>query len=279
MNLTATPPEDNNGGTVSFDDVLKLLCRVSTLEASQFSAFRRFYDMVCPEVHLHKYDGEIVIPIDNIGLPTNESVIRAVEKLRSECEKTATTFSVDAFLSYVNRDKAARQTVRLTYMIDPASQDDYPNGFRFENEAIFPVKWKPEQTFQEFFKTAFPIANTQEMWTASSKQTSLKAWKLHRRLKVQIVRTDDLAEHLVYNPQTKSLAVFHQVEWLKAQISYIKDRKLDETVDVSLAACVFPVPKANCYSLLTFALQWNITPTAPRRDSLHHLRHSLPNRN
>jgi hypothetical protein len=243
MNLTPTPPEAVGGSTVSLDDALKALCRVPELTESQFGAFRRFYDTVRPEVRSPKHEGGIVIPIDNIGLPTNESVVRAVKKLRSGCEKTAEAFSADAFPHHVNQEKAVRQTVKLAYLIDPASQDDYPNGFRFENEPIFPVKWELRQTFKDFFNAAFPVADTQEVWTASSKQTSLKAWKLHQRLKLQIVRTNDLAEHLVYNPQTKSLAVFHQVEWLKAQISHTKNRKLDETVEASLAAYVFPISK------------------------------------
>ncbi|KAF2676772.1 hypothetical protein K458DRAFT_424526 [Lentithecium fluviatile CBS 122367] len=71
-------------------------------------------------------------------------------------------------------------------------------------------------------------------------ETPPKAGKLHRRLKLEFVPTSDLAEHLVYNPKTKSLAVFHQVEWLKAQIRYTKDRKLDEAVEVSLAAGTLP---------------------------------------
>jgi hypothetical protein len=239
---SATKPPGVSGSTVSLDEVLRTLCRVPTLTTSQFVAFRRFYDTVCPEApHLVNSHGGILISIDNIGLPTNESVIRAVGKLRTGYKNTVVTFSANTFPSNVNQERAVRQTVKLAYLIDSASQDDYPNGFRFENEPIFPVKWRPEQTFYDFFKTAFPAAaGTQEVWTASSKQTSLKAWKLRRRLGLDIVRTDDLAEHLVYNPQAKTLAVFHQVEWLRAQISHVKDRRLGEAVEVSLATCVFP---------------------------------------
>jgi len=242
MNLAPTPPRANGGSAVSLDDALKALCQVSTLTESQFAAFRQFYDEVRPEIRPPTYDGGIVIPINGIGLPTHESIVQAVNKLRSGCEKTAEAFWTEAFPPHVNQKNAARQTVKLAYLIDPASQDDYPNGFRFENEPVFPVKWQPKQEFKDFFNAAFPT-NTQEVWAASSKQTSLKAWKLRQRLKLEIVRTDDLAEHLVYNPQTKSLAVFHQVEWLKAQMRYTKSRGLDEAVEVSLAACVSPISK------------------------------------
>jgi hypothetical protein len=242
MNLSPTPPGANGGSAVALEDALKALCRVSTLTESQFAAFRRFYDEVRPEVRPPTYEGGIVIPINGIGLPTHESVVQAVNKLRSGCEKTAEAFWTEAFPPRVKQEDAARQTVKLAYLVDPASQDDYSNGIIFENETVFPVKWQPKQKFKDFFNAAFPT-NTQEVWASSSKQTSLKAWKLRQRLKLEIVRTDDLAEHLVYNPQNNSLAVFHQVEWLKAQIRYAERRELDEAVEVSLAACVSPISK------------------------------------
>lgn len=229
--------EARSSGAVSLDDALKALCQVSTLKDSQFGAFRRFYNNVRPKAHLPSHDGEIAISIGGIGLPTHAHVVQAVNKLRSGCEKTAEAFQTEAFPNYKRnvQEEAARQTVQLTYLIDPASQDNYPNGFRFENEPVFPVKWQPKQNFRAFFNNTFPT-NIGEVWAASTKRASLKAWKLHQRLKILIVPTDDLAEHLVYNPQTKSLAVFRQVEWLKAQMRYSKDRALNEPVEVSLAS-------------------------------------------
>lgn len=238
MNL-ATPVGTGNDAE-SLENALKVLCRVNKLTETQFAAFREFYDEARPEVRLAQHDGGTVIAIDGIGLPTHESVVQAVKTLRSSSEKTAEAFWTETFPHCIiqNQKDAARKTVKLAYLVDPASQDDYPNGFRFENEPVYPVRWQPEQQFKDFFHAAFPT-DTQDVWAASSKQRSLRAWKLHR-LKIQIVRTSDLAEHLVYNPKTKSLAIFHQVEWLKAQIRYIRDRKLDEAVEVSLAAFVNP---------------------------------------
>lgn len=244
MNLATTSLEanDRSTGSDSLEDALKALCRVCKLTEHQFAAFRQFYDEATQEARLLRYDDRIIIPIDSIGLPTHESVVQAVNKLRSSPEKTAEAFWTEAFPHCINQKDAARQTVKLAYLIDPASQDDYPNGFRFENEPIYPVKWQLEQKFKDFFSAAFPT-DTQYVWAASSKQTSLKAWKLRQRLRLEIVGTNDLAQHLVYNPKTKSLAVFHQVEWLKAQIRYTKDRKLDEAAEVSLAACVPTIPR------------------------------------
>lgn len=172
-------------------------------------------------------------------------MLEAVEKLRFGHDKTANAFSMETFSHGVDQGIALRQTVKLAYLIDPASYRGYSNMSQFENDPNFPVEWKSEQTFKDFFNTVFPTTtNTQELWTLSTGKKSLKAWKLRQRLKIRIERTDDLAAHLVYNPARKSLMVFHQVEWLKAQIKLIDPENLDESVETSLSACVFPDSKS-----------------------------------
>ena len=226
-----------DSGPKATENAIKTLCRIVELRENQFTAFRQFFHEVQPELEYVKRGSEATYPIEGIGPRTYFNVMQAVERLRSSPNVTAERFWTESFPLYTQESQryASRQIVKLAYMIDPMSQDSYPNGFNFENEPIYPVKWQPGQKFKEFFDTAFPT-DAHDVWTASSKHMSLKAWKLHQRLKLIIVRTDDLAEHLVYNPKTKSLAVFHQVEWLKAQIQHVKERKLDEDVEVSLAA-------------------------------------------
>jgi hypothetical protein len=241
MNRVPNPLEANGPRAIAVDDALKVLCRDPILTESKFTAFRYYYDEVRLGVHPGRLNGDTIIPIERSYPLTHGSVIQAVEKPRSRSEKTAETFWTEAFPSDDNPIDAARRTVKLTYLIDPASQNSYPIGFRFENESVFPVKWESNQTFREFFNTAFPTTDPKvlEVWKASSRRTSLKAWKLHKRLKLEIVPTNDLAERLVYNPHTKSSAVFHQVEWLKAQVGYVENRELHEPVELSLAAYVF----------------------------------------
>ncbi|EUC40535.1 hypothetical protein COCMIDRAFT_30543 [Bipolaris oryzae ATCC 44560] len=242
MNFTQSPPGAVDNSSVSLDDdTLKALCQVTELEKFQFRAFRQIYQDVGPGVRPSQYKGDVTINIKRLGLPTNKSVVEAVQKLRSGYEKTAEAFSAEAFPPDVNKEIALQQTVKLAYLIDPASYDVHPKVFRFENEPVFPVKWESSQTFEDFFNTAFPITtNAQELWTASTEKRSLKAWKLCQRQKIRIERTDDLAEHLVYDARKKTLMVFHQVEWLKAQIYNTKMRALDEPVKTSFSAGTLP---------------------------------------
>ncbi|XP_014554175.1 hypothetical protein COCVIDRAFT_28683 [Bipolaris victoriae FI3] len=217
MNSTQTPPDARGNTSVSLDDTLKALWRVAELEDFQINAFRQFYKVVVPEIPSSQHNGSIAIEIDRNGLTINERVIEAVEKLRFGHDKTANAFSMETFSHGVDQGITLRQTVKLAYLIDPASYREYSNMSRFENDPNFPVEWKSEQTFKDFFNTAFPTTtNTQELWTLSTGKKFLKASKLRQRLKIRIERTDDLAAHLVYNPARKSLMGFHQVEWLKA---------------------------------------------------------------
>lgn len=105
----------------SIEDALKALCRACKLTESQFTAFRQFYDEARPEARVVWDDGGTIIPIDGVGLPTHKTVVQAVEKLRSSSEKTAKAFWTEAFPHYETekQEDAARQTVKLAYLIDP----------------------------------------------------------------------------------------------------------------------------------------------------------------
>ena len=111
-------------------------------------------------------------------------------------------------------------------------------AYGIESEHVFPIKWLPSQTFVEFFQSAF-TADLMEFWHSSIRKHTLRAWKLNRRLGIQIRPTNDLAEHLVYSPTTKTLAVFHQVEWLKCQVRRTLERSLEESIEMSFAKSDF----------------------------------------
>ncbi|KAG4427884.1 hypothetical protein IFR05_016633 [Cadophora sp. M221] len=146
MSNASTPLHANGASAISINDLLKALCRVPTLTETKFEAFRCFYDEVSIGVRPLCDSGDTIIQMDGLHPTTHEAIFRAVEKLRSGPEKTAEAFWTEAFPS-CDRQKdqidAARRTVKLTYLIDPASQDNYSSGFRFENESVFPVKWMP----------------------------------------------------------------------------------------------------------------------------------------
>lgn len=250
INMKLNAPSSPQGASIN--DVIKMLCKVAEPTESQFIAFRRFYD----EMTHFDQTGSISISITHPGLTSHAAVLQAVDTLKSQCneELELGMFQQIAFPDCLPKDKekAAKATTQLAFMIDPSSRDGFPMAYRIENEHIFPVKWLPTQTFIQFFHIAFPTESL-DLWRSHTRSNSLRAWKLKRRLGIQIRPTNDLAEHLVYNPRTKTLAVFHQVEYLKAQVRYTAERSLEETVEKSFAKfvpsvlCVNSRPKANSY--------------------------------
>ncbi|KAL6788657.1 hypothetical protein J3E68DRAFT_430875 [Trichoderma sp. SZMC 28012] len=224
----------------SLDDAIVSLCNIAEPVKSQFVAFRRFYHEM---THTDEQTGDISIYSGNPGLTSHTAVLRAVDILKSLCNEASglEAFQKAAFPDCLPKDRevAARVTTRLAFMIDPSSRDIYSMLYRIENEDAYPVKWLPNQTFIQFFHAAFPTESV-DCWNSNKECTDLMAWSLRKRLGVEIIPTNDLAEHLVYNPKRKTLAVFHQVEWLKAQVRCTADRSLEESIEMSFANGTLP---------------------------------------
>lgn len=214
---------------------IKDLCQEKTEPCeSQYMAFRQFYREVA---NLDSSTcSDIAISINNSGLSSHADVLDAVSRLKSRCIQKLEEFQKEAFPDCLpaDRERAAKTTVQLAFMIDPSSRDGFPMAYRIENEDIFPVKWLLNETFIQFFHTAFPTEPL-DFWHFSTRKRSLRAWKLKRRLGIKLCPTNDLAEHLVYNPRMKTLAIFHQVEYLKAQVRHTAHRSLEETIETSFA--------------------------------------------
>ncbi|KAL7942803.1 hypothetical protein V8C42DRAFT_140241 [Trichoderma barbatum] len=223
----------------SLNDAIKALCNVAEPAESQFVAFRRFYQ----EMTHFDQTRDVAISIRNPGLTSHAAVLQAVAMFKSQCNETLDleAFQRATFPNCLPKDRelAAKITTQLAFMIDPSSKDGFPMAYRIENEHNFPVKWLPTQTFIQFFHTAFPRESV-DCWRSDTRCKRLRAWKLKRRLGIQICPTNDLAKHLVYTPRTKTLAVFHQVEYLKAQVRYTADRSLEESVEMSIANGTLP---------------------------------------
>ncbi|KAL6814505.1 hypothetical protein J3E69DRAFT_347390 [Trichoderma sp. SZMC 28015] len=224
----------------TINHTIKELCQEADEPSdSQYVALRRFY-LEVTNFNPSTYS-EIAIPINRSGLSSHADVLDAVSRLKAQCNKRLEEFQKEAFPDCLpaNGERAAKNTVQLAFMIDPSSRDGFPMAYRIENEDAFPVKWLPNETFIQFFNTAFPTEPL-NFWHSSIRKRSLRAWKLKRRLGIQLRPTNDLAEHLVYNPRMKTLAVFHQVEYLKAQVRHTAHRSLEESIETSFANGTLP---------------------------------------
>jgi hypothetical protein len=62
----------------------------------------------------------------------------------------------------------------------------------------------------------------------------LKAWKLKKRCNLEFIPTDNITEHLLYDPKTKIVQVFHHMAYLKAHLRRSKDQPIDQPASESL---------------------------------------------
>lgn len=67
-----------------------------------------------------------------------------------------------------------------------------------------------------------------------TRKTSLKAWKLTKRYGIKIKGTNNLLEHLVLDPKSMTLKVFHQVSFLRAHLKKSKQEPLNLYFEESL---------------------------------------------
>jgi hypothetical protein len=134
-------------------------------------------------------------------------------------------------------ERCLRITTKLAVMVDCASRNAFSVNYRLQNDDTFPAKWRDDQTFVDFFHCVFPTYPTSP-FRVSEAGKGLKAWKLLHRHHIQIVPTNDLVEHLVYNKTSRTISVFHQVAYLKEQIRHSPGTTLSESVEESLKRCV-----------------------------------------
>jgi hypothetical protein len=65
-------------------------------------------------------------------------------------------------------------------------------------------------------------------------KNALKGWKLKKRAHVKFRPTDNLAEHLLYDPQDNVVRVFHQTALLKAHLRL----SIGVPIDCCVAECL-----------------------------------------
>ncbi|KAF5588577.1 uncharacterized protein FSUBG_11434 [Fusarium subglutinans] len=129
------------------------------------------------------------------------------------------------------RERLARSIVKVAFMVGCSSKDFYSEGLR--SEGLSRVKWEENQGILDFMKQAFAsgvaqtTAQQENDVEALQEKKALKAWKLVRRYGIKIRPTNNLLDHLLYDPREKVLKVFHQTAFLRTSLKQTKDEPLD----------------------------------------------------
>ncbi|RSL69564.1 hypothetical protein CEP53_002196 [Fusarium sp. AF-6] len=200
-----------------------------------FVAFFRHYNAVLSPSTFDHAVTEIESPV----LKSHEDVLSCVEILRSNPKLTFDGFLDAAFARQdakpSEKEYAARLVVSAVFMLNCASKDYYSEGFQ---SGAMRVKWELNQGFADFLEKSF-ILNPLLTRTEDEERTvpyrgSLKAWKLVKRNNIRIRPTNNLIDHLLYDPKDRVLNVFHQTMFLQSQIKRCKNADFDLNFEESL---------------------------------------------
>ena len=180
-----------------------------------YSAFQRLYeDVTSPDT---------VIEIDPEQYTSHEHIRASAEYLKTHNDCTRKEFVGHAFPNYVPEGAARKRDpasiiVQLTYMLDCDSKDRHSRNRVIGNWQ--PTRWEHDQTFRDFVQETLPASAT-PMKPSQQDFGKLAAWRLKHQYGMQLIATNNIAEHLLYDPANGgTLRIFHQVSWLTAQAKH-----------------------------------------------------------
>jgi hypothetical protein len=134
----------------------------------------------------------------------------------------------------IDQERAINVAVQLLFMIDCSDKDRHSEGY--EVDGFRPVSWDGSERFTEFVRKVFPTdtSNRERVRAAVKEKNALKCWKLKKRAHVKFLPTDNLAEHLLYDPQGNIVRIFRQTAFLKAHLRLSASKPISYGITESL---------------------------------------------
>ncbi|KAI1442715.1 hypothetical protein F5Y02DRAFT_236614 [Annulohypoxylon stygium] len=215
--------------------------------ANQLLAAPSDPSQVCPtfEAYFEHYMSVVCggVEVDTLLPESHDDVIQCVKSLYEQYELTRNNITNSWFpgrgSTLAEREHILRIAVNVAFMIDIDEKDYYPE--LFNSEGPHRAKWEDNQTFADFLEKSFlPL-----QWGASKKiymgsKKGLKAWKLTKRYGITIKATDNLLEHLLYDPKEHTLKIFHHISYLRSHLKHSKDMDLELNIRQSLEKKTLP---------------------------------------
>jgi hypothetical protein len=165
------------------------------------------------------------VQIHPSALNSHDDIRRLALELRANPHTTRKEFKdrvfpqtlVDPEMA-VDQERAINVAVQLMLMIDCSDKDRHCEGY--EVGGFRPVHWGGSERFTDFVRKAFPneIHDQGKVRTAMKEKNALKCWKVKKRAHIKFLPTDNLAEHMLYDPQDGVVRIFRQIAFLKAHL-------------------------------------------------------------
>jgi hypothetical protein len=199
-----------------------------------FSTYFKIYDSLTTS----QYSTVQIYPT---ALNSHDDIRRIALELRANPQTTREEFRAKVFPqnfadpeTIIDQERVIDVALQLMLMIDCSDKDrhceDYEvGGFR-------PVRWDSSERFTDFVRKVFPtdVHDQVKVRTAIKEKNSLKCWKLKKRAHIKFLPTDNLAEHLLYDPQDGVVRIFRQTAFLKAHLRLSSNMPLNCDITESL---------------------------------------------
>jgi hypothetical protein len=157
----------------------------------------------------------------------DKTLAEVIAELQRQNEKQPTIYDIEGTVNVA---------VQAMLMIDCAARDAHSGTFMLGGYR--PTSWLSHERLTDFLDRSFPRAlesDEENIRAALQNRSALKAWKLKTRLGITFRGTDNLAEHLLFDPRHHVLYLFHHAAWLKAQLArFAGDLPLDCDFEESL---------------------------------------------
>jgi hypothetical protein len=206
-------------------------------KTDDFSAFFCLYDNLVMKQAAQAVQADHLNPE---SLRYHDGILRIIQLLRENVHDTrdGVLVRIKNNQSFVNSsfDHALNIAVQTMVMIDSAAQNWHPSNYKLGGYR--PTSWDPTESFVNFVQRTFKMDMTMDesaCRTALEDRHILKAWKLKKRLGINIRPTENLAEHLLFDARNNILYLFHHVAFLKAHLERWKtDLRWDCNLEDSL---------------------------------------------
>ncbi|KAL2863803.1 uncharacterized protein BJX67DRAFT_362679 [Aspergillus lucknowensis] len=179
------------------------------------------------------------------AISTHEDVLECARRLRenptSTREQLTSSLFPDRTIPPETKDYALRSVIYIMLMLNCSLKRMHSPGFKIGSYS--PISWEAEESLVAYVERALPRVPMDKgapfvTWEERGKE--LRAWKLKKRYHLQLRPTSNIAEHLLCDPATRTVYIFHHTAYLKAHLRRCEKQPLNEEARESLKLGTLP---------------------------------------
>jgi hypothetical protein len=195
-----------------------------------FSAYFKVYDTLTNPQHATI---QIYPPVVN----SHEDIRKLALELKANPQITRKEFRNRVLSSHLaqssptdGQDDAINSVIQVMLMIDCADKGRHWEGY--EIGGFKPVCWEDSKSLTDFVRGVFPMEarDHEKLKMALREKNTMKCWKLRKRARVKFLPTNNLAEHLLYDPIDNAIRIFHQTAFIKAHLRMSTSIPIDSEI-------------------------------------------------